>query len=261
MSEDHRHSSMEDNLSLIVGASAGLGRALSLELARAGHRLVLAARDERDLRSVAADCRERFGVAVETSPLDLSDRQSVTAFLASCLARSETRTNLFLVAGAVSENDVGFVAGEEIEAIHTVNFTQPARIVSEFLKCRQRLGLATVVVMSSIAAGAPRNRNPAYASAKAALEAFCLSLKVELAKTGMKGPGFQVYRLGYVDTGLSFGQKLLLPATSPEKAARHVVNNLRADFVFAYRYFPGYWRWLVFVLKCLPWFAYKRLNF
>lgn len=261
MSEPFRHSSSPVVLSVVVGASTGLGRALASELAKAGHRLLLAARDERDLRSVAADCRERYNASVEIVPLDLGNRQSVDAFLGECRSHCATGTNLLMVAGATSAADAGFASTEETAAIHTVNFLQPAHIIAEFLRCRQQLGLATVVVISSIAAAAPRSRNPAYAAAKAALESFCLSLRVELARIGTVASRLQIYRLGYVDTGLSYGQNLLLPAISPERAARRIVGNLQTDFTSAYRYLPGYWRWLALLLKSLPWRLYRRLNF
>ena len=62
--------------SLVVGATAGLGRGLATQLAMIGSDLVLAGRDEADLGRVAADLSARHGVSVQVviadaaSPVD-----------------------------------------------------------------------------------------------------------------------------------------------------------------------------------------------
>ncbi len=57
---------------LITGASRGLGRALAREFARAGCDLVLLARDNAQLQSLAGEL-ESEGVSVQYHPCDLSD--------------------------------------------------------------------------------------------------------------------------------------------------------------------------------------------
>ena len=63
---------MEDDYrgvtALVTGASKGLGRALALELARRGARVVLLARSENDLRELAALIRERHGGPASDAP-------------------------------------------------------------------------------------------------------------------------------------------------------------------------------------------------
>ena len=58
-------------IAIVVGASAGLGRALAGELAAAGHDLVVVSSDARDLEALASDLRIRHGVRVVTAPSDL----------------------------------------------------------------------------------------------------------------------------------------------------------------------------------------------
>jgi len=55
---------LRDKVTIVTGASTGIGRALALELAGAGAKLVLAARDEAALAQVAAECQARGGGAV-----------------------------------------------------------------------------------------------------------------------------------------------------------------------------------------------------
>ena len=262
MSRADTHDDGRAPCALIVGASAGLGRALAVELAGSGYTLLLCARNKRDLDAVAADCRIRHNVQVDILPLDLSDPDGSHHLAEFCRNASTRISRLFITAGTVSPDDEGFPDVSVISAIHTVNYVTPAKIISDFLRNRHSLGLKSIVVVSSIAARVPRARNCAYAAAKIALESFCISMQVTLSRTSGKNgvdTKLQVYRVGYMDTGLSFGQKLLLPVISTETAARRIIRDVNKDSFISY--LPGFWRYVVGVLRRLPRAIYNRLNF
>ncbi len=63
-------------VTLITGATHGIGRQLALLAARDGHRLWLVARSPSELAFLAEELRERFSVTVDIQAVDLSRRES-----------------------------------------------------------------------------------------------------------------------------------------------------------------------------------------
>lgn len=68
---------LENKIVFITGATAGIGAACASAFAEAGARLILAARSQERLSSIAETLRERYQVEVLAITLDVRDRQAV----------------------------------------------------------------------------------------------------------------------------------------------------------------------------------------
>lgn len=72
---------------IVTAASKGLGRAVALELAKAGVNLVVASRDPERIREAAADIRSRTGVEVEAVAADVSTVEGIERIVQTAVDR------------------------------------------------------------------------------------------------------------------------------------------------------------------------------
>jgi len=169
---------------VVTGASQGIGKALSLELAAQRPRLALAARDETALEGVAAACRARGAEALVVRT-DVSDE-------ASCRALVETTVRGFGGIDVLVNNaGMGMLARfEEVtdlslyERLMRVNYLGsvcPTFYALPHLKRRR----GQIVAVSSLAGLSGVPMRTAYAATKHAQIGFFDSLRVELRGTGV----------------------------------------------------------------------------
>lgn len=243
---------------VVVGGSSGIGRQIAEELAEAGYDLIVSARHGDDLRAVSADLELRYSSAVTPLAVDLRASDSeLDEYLRACTERFRSIDAVLFPVGMVADDDDGIADWSLSEDLIDTNFVSVMKLAGRFIERLEADGKGTIVLFSSIAAGAPRMRNVAYAAAKRALESYGRSMQHRLADTNVS---VQIYRLGYVDTAMSRGRQLRLPPANPAGVGREVVANLSNDRR-RIAYYPRYWRLIVFVLNRLPWSVYKRLTF
>lgn len=242
-------------IAVVVGASAGLGRALAAELAAAGHDLALVSSDPRDLGALAADLRIRHGVRVVDVPLDLGGDPTGVERLAEAVAGLGSPDALLLPVGWTAETDEPTLEADRAERLVRTNFLSVAAVVGRFLPELRRRPRASVVGFGSVAGIRGRGSNVFYAASKRALLTYFESLGHACAGTPVR---VSFYVLGYLDTNLAFGRRTLLPRADPARLAARVVRGLgRREGVL---YHPRAWRLVAAALPLVPFSLYKRLK-
>ncbi|MBI5937660.1 MAG: SDR family NAD(P)-dependent oxidoreductase [Betaproteobacteria bacterium] len=243
--------------SIVIGGSSGVGRALVQQLAARGDRVLAIARDLRDLEALQQDCRLRYGTTIQIMAIDVAAADfDAAAFTESCIGSIGPITQLFVPIGAIHADDRGVPAAGLLEQLAIINYLRPAQILGSFCKYFSANEEGHAMIFTSIATAAPRGNNAAYAAAKAGLEFYCRALQHHFADSRVM---IQICALGYVDTTMSFGMKLLFPAARPEAVARFAMQMSEGRKRFAY--FPRFWWPITSLLKMLPWPIYKRLHF
>lgn len=239
---------------LVIGASAGLGRALSEELAGLGHSLHLLASGQEDLQALASDLAVVHKVSVSYQCVDLS-QTSFDGVRERVLETLGSPDAVFVVAGVSSEHDSGAVPEDILDRLLSVNFTALVKFVNAFLPDLTEKPESWLVGLGSVAQARARRSNSVYASCKAGLEFYFNALRHHFAN----GPcTVQFYRIGYMATQMTFGKKLLFPATSTRDVARTIVRRLACQS--GVRYLPRWWGLITLVFRLIPWKIYKNIN-
>jgi len=175
--------SQPNRRALITGASAGIGRAFGMELARRGYDLVLVARRRQRLAQLAEEAKDEFGVTTQVIVADLAEPG------APMRIRAEADAPIDLLV-----NNAGFGTSKEFldtswtahETFLRVMVHAPTELTHLLLPGMLERGSGHVLQIASLAAllpGAPGNT--LYAAAKAFMLRFSESLAAELAGTGV----------------------------------------------------------------------------
>jgi len=186
---------------VVTGAGRGIGRAIALELARAGADVALLARSPDELAETAAQVRALGGTAMLV-PTDLGDLGQVDAAVKRI--RDEMGTADVLVNNAGVVWPLGPTDGVDPAAwarAITINLTAAASLTLALLPAMLASRRGRIVNVSSGAAEQPSSMigGNAYVTAKTALEAHTLNLAAELGDSGVT---VNVFRPGTVDTAM-----------------------------------------------------------
>ena len=190
-------SAWRDQVVVVTGASLGIGEDVATTLAGHGARLVLAARDEAGLQGVAGRCRQR-GAAVEVVPCDITDELQCRSLVDRAAARFGRIDTLICNAGQAM-----WARAEEVtdwsvfERLVRVNYLGAVYCTLAALP-HLRASRGRLVAVSSLAGKTGVPMRTGYSAAKAALNAFCDSLRIELVDSGVS---VTVVCPGFVRTG------------------------------------------------------------
>jgi short-subunit dehydrogenase len=230
-------------VTLVTGASSGIGAATATTLAAAGARLLLTGRDAARLAEVA---RRTGGVAL---PADLAvpGEPARLAAAASEAARaapwaqpaSGDRGGIDIVvnnAGLGWSGPLGDITAAKITELMTVNLAAPIELTRLLVPGMARRGRGRVVFVSSIAGITGVRGEAVYAATKAGLSTFAESLDYEVRDHGVR---VCVVVPGVIDTpffgrrGRPYGRKRPAPIPA-ERVATAIVSALEHERAVVY---------------------------
>ncbi len=188
---------LRDKLALITGAASGIGRAVAMELASLGTKLLLVDRDSVGLNALA-EILQQQGTTVETKLLDLADLAAVAEF-ASQLDKEHSLDLLINNAGVVHFGPTVEMGVAEMERLMAVNLLAPMLLTRALLPQLLQRPEAHLVNVASIYGIVATSRCAAYHASKFGLLGFSESMFVELRGTKV---GVSTVCPGFVHTNL-----------------------------------------------------------
>jgi NAD(P)-dependent dehydrogenase (short-subunit alcohol dehydrogenase family) len=183
----------DSRLAVVTGASKGLGRAVSLGLARRGWDLALIARSPDDLDVVAAEVRE-LGRKALVVPADVA-RAAELRRAADVVGSAFARTDLLVNNAGIEQNSpISALPEDDLDALLAVNVKGVVLTIQAFLPLLRKTKGASVVNVASAAGLVGMPGSAVYGATKAAVIHLTKALAVEWRPFGLRSnsvcPGF-----------------------------------------------------------------------
>ncbi|MCA2014314.1 SDR family oxidoreductase [Cereibacter sphaeroides] len=185
---------MSDTLSLVIGATSGIGRAIALRFAAEGHRVLVAGRDKARGDAVAAECLKAGALDAAFLSVDVGDPASVEALGQAVQDLHGTPDILVNCAGIlqsgkrVLDQDL-----DEDERMWRVNYRGTLVGAQVFGRQMEKAGRGVILNLGSLASFAPLSL-PAYTVGKHGVLALTQMLACELGPKGIRvnavAPGY-----------------------------------------------------------------------
>ncbi|MFB6124514.1 MAG: SDR family oxidoreductase [Halanaeroarchaeum sp.] len=166
---------------IVTGASSGIGTATVETLADAGANVVLAARREERLVSVADDVADDHDVETHVVPTDVTDEDQVEALVEETVATFGGVDVLVNNAGLARGSGVEDLATEQYREMMAVN-TDGMFFVTRATLPHLRESGGHLIFIGSFAGQYPRPFNPVYAATKWWTRGFAKSVSADVGE-------------------------------------------------------------------------------
>jgi NAD(P)-dependent dehydrogenase (short-subunit alcohol dehydrogenase family) len=176
---------LDDRVAVVTGAGAGLGRAVALNFAAEGARVVGVSIDADELEGLRAVAAER-GLSIQTELADVGDPERTERLAADVHARLGAVDVLVNNAGIIIVRPIGETSVEDYDRVLATNLRGP------FLYCRAFLGpmvtraSGTIINVSSQSGIKGFVGESAYCPSKFGLEGLTRTLALELEGSGVR---------------------------------------------------------------------------
>ncbi len=229
----------------VLGASSGIGKALSEALLERGARVALTARNKEGLEVVA---RQYDPMQTLVLPVDVTNQFDIDAAYARINAQWSGIDLVILLAGTHLPVRAWNFDANDAEALFRVNVFGAFRTLARVIPDMVSRGAGGIAVVSSVAGYRGLPTSLAYGASKAALTNFSETLFLDL-----RPKGISVYLVspGFVRTPLTDRNDFEMPALiSVEEAASQMVRGFeRGEFEI---HFPKRFTWMMKLLRLLP---------
>jgi decaprenylphospho-beta-D-erythro-pentofuranosid-2-ulose 2-reductase len=243
---------------IIIGASGGIGAALSRKLAREGFTLALIDRNKITLQTL---CDEINRTAGEPRALiyehDVTQYDSVPGTLRRIIADLGGLDTLVYIAGVIHFPAMDEFNFTEDRKMMEVNLLGAMAWLDAAAPLFQSAKSGQIVGISSVAGDRGRVGNPGYNASKAGLTSYLEALRNRLTRHGVN---VLTVKPGFVKTTPTLENvKKLMFAVEPEAAADMIWDGMKKRRQTIY--ISGIWKWIMLIIRHIPSIIFRRLNF
>ncbi len=235
----------------IIGASSGIGEALSREFAGRGWSVLIAARRTAELTQLRESMESAGADPVRVHTLDICSPGSAENLIREAGGLPEV---LVFTPGFLGNHLLSLINESEAERIMNINFNASVRFLQVFADAFRKRRSGTIVGISSVAGERGKSKNLIYSAAKAGFTAYLDGLRNLLFHDQVR---VMTVKPGYVRTPMIAHLDLPHDMTlSPEQMASRIYKAMvkGKDVVYS----SAKWKLMMFVLRHIPESMYKK---
>jgi len=198
---------LKGQTAIVTGGSRGIGRAIALELARAGATVVVNYRNNQQVAEATVDDIIGQGGQAMAIAADVSDSQQAAELVEKAAAATGRLDILVNNAGITRDNLLMALSDQDILQVIATNLLSAMYCTRAAAPLMMRRRYGRIINISSSAASKPGRGQSNYAASKGGLESFTKAIAVELAPRNILVNGVAP---GIIETDMS--QELLATA-------------------------------------------------
>lgn len=243
------------NTTLLLGATSAMAEHTARRLAADGDTLILGGRNPEKLEILKQDLLARGAGAVKVlPPFDAAAPDSLPPVLEAL--KSVDPDRVLVAFGDLPDPEdceADPVAAARVLQVNAVSVMQLLTPLANRMEAQED---GVIAVISSVAGLRGRQSNYHYGAAKGALNVFLQGLRNRLQPVGVRVvtllPGFVDSPMtAHLDQG-----PLFISAEKAGELIHKALTTSKADVV----YIPGFWRWIMLIIRLIPEPVFKRLK-
>jgi len=243
---------------IVLGATKGMGRALSRALVARGDTVFLLGRNQEELQKTARDLQVRGGLEREPQTVlcDLEEPETFPKALdAAVMALGEVDL-VVVTAGVFATQDALDNEALLAQQLMQVDFVQTIEFCEQVKERLLRNGGGTLCVFSSVAGDRGRAPSRVYGAAKAGLSTYLEALDHRYYQEGLR---VVCVKPGFIRTSMTAGLTPPPFSGDADGVATRVIAAIDGQKPVVYA--PAIWRWVMLVIRFLPRFIMRRSRF
>ncbi|MGO9994694.1 MAG: SDR family oxidoreductase [Steroidobacteraceae bacterium] len=240
---------------VVFGGTSAIGEATAREFARRRDSIFLVGRSRERLQSIADDLKIRGASNVGIAVQDLRDISSYVDVLDQAHTALGGLDAALIAHGTLSDQKACEHSTDLLCDEFRTNAISVIVLCTHLANRFEAQNRGVIAVISSVAGDRGRRSNYVYGSAKAAVTAFTSGLRQRLLQSGV----FVVtVKPGFVDTPMTAGFKKGPLWASPAAVGKDIANAMIKGTPVVYT--PGFWRPIMWIIRSIPEFVFRRLS-
>lgn len=238
----------------IFGAASAIAKEYGRLKTNPSTSLIVVARNAEALHEIKADLSTRGAGQVHGIEFDFNNLQALPQLVEQVFRQ---KVDVALVAyGVLPDNEKSKTDSDYFEQHYRLNSTSTLMLLSLIANKMRSQGSGTIAAISSVAGDRGKKSNYYYGAAKASVSVFMQGLRQDLFKTGVHVLDIKP---GFVDTPMTSQFPKGPIWAKPNAVAAGIDKAIEKKKSVVY--LPWFWKHIMCIIKSIPEFIFKKLEF